>query len=1313
MKSDTPLDYAVFQLSPKRSRCELYVSSGGNTEKLASGLVKPFLTHLNIAEEQTASMVPTIKLEVGKYKKAETWFTRGTLERFVRFVSTPEILELVNTFDAEMSQLEAAQRIYSQGAGDPPMSSSSGDGAVAAADATKNELLRAIDVRLAAVRQDLTTSYTRAVSTGFTPDAVSELQLFADQFSASRLKESCNKFISLCEQRPDLINPWKTGADDRALRSSCESDMSIDEDPHEDQSKPATWQKPTKPSSLMAFSIRHSRESSIDKEEVKESEEKKEESANKEEPPVKTSQHIRRLSVQDRINLFENKQKESSGSSGGKPVVVGKSAELRRLSSDVSSAPEKAVLRRWSGVSDMSISLDLTGDRKDFESPLCTPSSSSVCPAKSEEIKSKNIVNRDDEDGAKQEKIIETKIGTDSLAMSISTSSGLTPDASEANKLSSTLERLESDFRKFQTGNKFQTQIPTTQTQSRSSRVDEDSLKNKLTFQPQVSTSSDERAEQIDLADQRTFKAGEIKEQAASERQNKNSRFKQDKFDLDSQLQKVSFKEVKEEEKKETRSSCRQSLNVATEAADQGPSKVKFQKQGSLAEQIKRSQTKREENKLDFPYSRPTSSKMVSGDFVTASAVPVEQVQKVKQAKGSQELNDELKMKANELEKLFAEHKRRVGPAEQPISGRGNDTSDNQMEQEMSSSSRKHTRQMEETQPTLFPEKKTSTESMRTSNNMSSCCVTPPVKPSSNRSEGEPLKNDFSEFGRSDGSRGKLYDKYTQKRDAKLREEWGSNRADKEAKMKALQDSFERSQAELEAKFSGSAYMQGSSLSSKRRAERDRSFNTRSNMKKGQHPIDFLHDETEGDLPDLVEKTPSGHARSLSETSLGDGVAKTAQTRKPLPNKTFSSSTSRTFTLPIPKSVTKTPNNSYLRRKMQSENPLAQSVPNFSDLKKENTKPSSGTTKLTRLQARNNSRNRNTTEDNPLVKEEKSRRSHSLRKSSFGTAEFKEWSSLDSDSANLNPTKIDKEQSEGTLKDFEPKPFLRKGSGVGPGAGTLMAKMKASIASEILENEEDFEVEELDTTKYEVEEEEEEPEAIITEDHRDIDNGKPRLSQDSGSESGEALRSFSQINPSFAVESPVSWNSRMQHAFSYANETSDIDASAGSPLGSPASWNQAEADVARMRKKWGGAEKPFVVSSSTLPHPRKDVTKGFKRLLKFGRKSRGTDNLVDWISATTSEGDDDTEDGRDIANRSSEDLRKSRMGFSHTHTPDDVYNESEFYSEQAQALRTSIPAPPAHFKLREDQLSGSSIKAPRSFFSLSSFRSKSNDSKPR
>ncbi|KAL6511320.1 hypothetical protein OROMI_034890 [Orobanche minor] len=139
MKSDTPLDYVVFQLSPKHSRCELFVSGDGSTEKIASGLLKPFVSHLQIAEEQLASASQSVKFEVGRQRNTETWFTKGTLERFVRFVSTPEILELVNTFDAEMSQLEAARRIYSQGSGGQ-LSGGVGPGVTPVDDATKMEV---------------------------------------------------------------------------------------------------------------------------------------------------------------------------------------------------------------------------------------------------------------------------------------------------------------------------------------------------------------------------------------------------------------------------------------------------------------------------------------------------------------------------------------------------------------------------------------------------------------------------------------------------------------------------------------------------------------------------------------------------------------------------------------------------------------------------------------------------------------------------------------------------------------------------------------------------------------------------------------------------------------------------------------------------------------------------------------------------------------------------------------------------------------------------------------------------------------------
>ena len=52
----------------------------------------------------------------------------------------------------------------------------------------RKELLRAIDVRLAAVREDLATAYANASATGFNLDTVPDLQHFADRFGAHRLK---------------------------------------------------------------------------------------------------------------------------------------------------------------------------------------------------------------------------------------------------------------------------------------------------------------------------------------------------------------------------------------------------------------------------------------------------------------------------------------------------------------------------------------------------------------------------------------------------------------------------------------------------------------------------------------------------------------------------------------------------------------------------------------------------------------------------------------------------------------------------------------------------------------------------------------------------------------------------------------------------------------------------------------------------------------------------------------------------------------------------------------------------------------------
>lgn len=1419
MKSDTILDYAVFQLSPKRSRCELFVSSGGRTEKLASGLLKPFVTHLKVAEEQVASAVNSIKLEVKGFNSSETWFNKATIERFVRFVSTPEVLELVNTLDAEMSQLEAARRIYAQGSGGEE------GGLTEAADATKKELLRAIDVRLDAVKKDLTTACSRAASAGFTPDTISELQLFAHQFGGTRLHDACNKFRLLCERRLDLVGPFKVGREDQAVRSSYGSDMSIDEDHNEEFSRGSSrlqhstnnqqqisveadskeqqdemekakvsWQS----KKSLSAPLRRSEDPIINRNESKDNDGLSEaEKGENKSPQIQASQSshpTRRLSVQDRINMFENKQKETSG---GKPAIV-KPVELRRLSSDVSPAPaavEKSVLRRWSGASDMSI--DLSNEKKEMESPLPTPSSSSVSQSKAEE--SKNMTGMVTLDQSKNKIILGREYS--------GTEEGLTPSGENNNN---TMRRV---FGPDKTFHSFNSEESSTiergesckiQLKSSSARFDDKSSKDQVASQTShgslcaggeeryVSTTNQGKSECsisteskiTEFKDHQPFsqaqhvrpllkKEGKVLIPPNESYQHSDSEFENTVEDDDqggplvsefkastkrstgyTQLEDGSGFTLSQRFKKNEGDSLppeshsrflgeAEDIVKGIVSSDKQPvnfSKKAFNKRVSSSEQLKTPSGRGDE--VTFHSGNTKSSKMALDDEEDHASVQkpsAEQLQRVRQLKGNQELNDELKMKANELEKLFAEHKLRA-PGEQPTSARRSKPA--QKDQSSNSLYGKATAHSSTVQ---LPDENITSGSSRNLGSMS--IFSTPTKLSEGQDSA--LKQNTTGLDLSEDSKGKFYERYMQKRDTKLREEWSTKRVEKEAKLKAMQDILDQNRAEM-TKFSGSVDKQDPTFSAHRRAERIRAFGTGSSVKGEQSQVDLEQNEDEEYLSEFAEDKPFSFDRSLADASTGDGASRSIPGRKLQPGRNLSSTLARAS---IAKVANKPQNSTSLKRRLPSANPLTQSVPNFSELRKENARPSPGATKTIRSQAKSSTR-KNINEDTLPGKEEKLRRPHSTRKNVAGPAEFDSGGG-----AVLSPLKFEKEHSDHLIpdkipKEMEPKPFLRKGTGIGAGVG--VAKLKSlKITTESVDIEEEldnnnnnaFDQEaSIDMDHVEKDEGDEEGEGsdsmVIEDDADELDNNNamPRLSQDtatksanSGSESGDdvkrthvtdmptTLKSSSHLFGSMQNspgESPLSWNAHAQHAFSYQHETSDVDAYADSPIGSPASWNsrslsQAEADAARMRKKWGNAQKPIILGNSSNNHSRKDVTKGFKRLLKFGRKNRGTDGLADWISATTSEGDDDTEDGRDLANRSSDDLRKSRMGFSHGHPSDDSLNEGELYHEQG---NSSIPVPSGNFKMRgEDHLSGSSIKASsRSFFSLSSFRSKgSGDSKHR
>ncbi|KAI0513660.1 hypothetical protein KFK09_009690 [Dendrobium nobile] len=233
MRSETRLASAVFQLTPTRTRCDLVIIANGKTEKLASGLVNPFISHLKTAQDQIARGGYSIKLEPDPGAEA-AWFTKGTVERFVRFVSTPEVLERVNTIESEILQIDEAISIQGNenfGIGtveehhqmkssgsiegnkpifdadaekaiilykpvshpNPPVS----NGSKVPEENSKVQLLRVLESRKKVLQKEQAMAFARTTAAGFDIENMAHLTSFAESFGAFRLMEACVQYTQL------------------------------------------------------------------------------------------------------------------------------------------------------------------------------------------------------------------------------------------------------------------------------------------------------------------------------------------------------------------------------------------------------------------------------------------------------------------------------------------------------------------------------------------------------------------------------------------------------------------------------------------------------------------------------------------------------------------------------------------------------------------------------------------------------------------------------------------------------------------------------------------------------------------------------------------------------------------------------------------------------------------------------------------------------------------------------------------------------------------------------------------------------------
>ncbi|XP_020705943.1 uncharacterized protein LOC110116624 [Dendrobium catenatum] len=1381
MYSNVPLDCAFFQLSPRRTRCELFVSADGKTEKLASGFLKPFLTHLKVAEEQASHDVHVINLEVGRRKNAAMWFNKGTVERFVRFVSTPEVLELVNTLDAEMSQLEGARKMYSQGARDQ-LSGESESKSAAAADATKKELLRAIDVRLTAVKQDLATACARASAAGFNLESVSELLLFADQFRAIRLSEASKNFLSLPRRRPELINDEQSlpspaihlqykSFNDANVRSSSGSDMSIDEAEVEqtDPARSATFQ--CGDAQLRSISPHQQQQQAVgvtaaatterlkpDSQHLVQNEmEKVDDTASTAVSSAKSAQQAgggsKRLTVQDRINLFESKQKEQSanpnvgGSSFGGPIVsrlAGTRGEHRRNPSDVS--VEKLVLRRWSGASDMSIDFSSNStssiDRKESGGTAGTPTSSDnlqheVTTRKSENddcglieasksyarlsYKNSSVENSSSafsscQDHDRTLPKVETQT-SDAVHEKVNVSASKEPPGLTKEEQPNTwthtncsLEGLEHGGICDQVVSQSRTKVffnsrevarsrepAASQTNFRSASEDlvshipsrtplalavpsEPKDQASLLAQPRNQIEVDELAVKTQPTSVYKFSSfsGKMEDTGPksmcvsdSQIQFKSSMGKMEgisaKGDSGHPENQGSSFDEKLVARPATITAAQVPSKVNSAKARQGSASVGLRFSGKTSGTDKKFQGKRDEIVPSEESHPQTFQSRKINEGMEALPFSLEGSQTARPNKDNHELNDVLHLKAEELEKLFAEHKLKNHSDHIASARRRKTLSDH--------ATKSAEKRFAQSPPKQKPEKILLRQDSTMSVEFDSDLLPGTIE---NFDLCDIKAQQVGSHTPTDVPRGKLYGKYMLRRDAKLSQECGSKRAQKEAKMKAMHDSLELSQAEMKARLASFSNRQN--LTDARcRAEKMRSFNGRSTLKvKGQfckQTSESLTGDGDDDEQELPESSTDNQSSKLS------------------------SSTSLTSVSPTPKHLVKSTNSNSLRHRGQTENPLAQSVPTFSDFKNENMKPLAAVTKATaRVQPRSFARSKSSIEDAEISKEDRSHWSNITRKNSFTHAELKDLSSLD---------------SEKTFHDIqmsgEFKQYVKKGNGANHGSGAAMGKSRSSITPENLKNKEKFEKivnQKEDSLDIAIDDDEfesayAEGNNLIMDIPIDSDGEKPRHSQLSGepeSENGDLMRPLSHLDGSSIIfskfncarnaedsaeESSGSLNSHGYHSVGYTREASDIYGSSDFTADCT-SWNShslsqiMDSEAARMRKKWGSAQIP-VISASASQQSRRDVTKGFKRLLKFGRKSRGTDYLVnDWFSAsTTSEGDDDPEDGRDLVHKPSDDFRKSRMGYSTTY---DGFNDGDIFPEQAQSMGNSIANPPNPMK---------------------------------
>ncbi|KAG0487875.1 hypothetical protein HPP92_006686 [Vanilla planifolia] len=422
------LDYALFHVSSADNSYEALISSNGMIEKIAHGPFNQLAEHLpNARSLYSGTADGNFKLQPNECIKA-TWFTKFIVGRFLHIVNMPNVLNIANEIENEILQLEKTRQFHvSLYTKDYPLHLDGREADIsclndsgltqqvkvetASSDATKNELLRALELRLSTLKDELAAAFNHAAGATCSIIQILDLASFSDHFGATELRNSLMKFCKLCPNnlpfdiasnwqalndlgnikqednnctlfvsKSDVVkpattyvSPAKVAQAERQSSSEAEdcSDSSDRDCPVAERSRPvvrsATPRRSSSPmrriqigksgsrrsTALTIKSLNYfpSREKAISNRDAEASGVESEEI---EHLPNKPDINVSRMSVQDAINLFESKQKDQN-------------ADIqKRKTSEVSLAATKSVLRRWS--SGMSDSINFSVQEKSSDS---------------------------------------------------------------------------------------------------------------------------------------------------------------------------------------------------------------------------------------------------------------------------------------------------------------------------------------------------------------------------------------------------------------------------------------------------------------------------------------------------------------------------------------------------------------------------------------------------------------------------------------------------------------------------------------------------------------------------------------------------------------------------------------------------------------------------------------------------------------------------------------------------------------------------------------------------------------------------------